>query len=353
MKKRIAALASALVMGMSAVPFVSSALYISNEEEAVLEDYIYCEDLKNLYNIETLGKYDKMFVKNDGWHIKILKKANDYIFFNLAEGVSYDDVVNAYYGTVSTESGDNYAVPIVNSISSTAKNYAWCIKGPCISENDARSFCNMLKEQGLITGFCYAGQRYFERTLDFMEPINKKLFYSQEPSRLVEIEDDLYKKISVADVVEEYLADGDKTAEDSGTCFSGWYVDRSEKDGFAYLTTDKDVNTYQILLVLQQVITDTGCLTGWGYGEDGSAKNLTDTIVDNEVVDIYNSIDGDANNDGELRLNDAVLIMQAIGNPGEYQLDAQQRFNADIYGNGDGLTNMDALTVQRKLIGLE
>ena len=68
---------------------------------------------------------------------------------------------------------------------------------------------------------------------------------------------------------------------------------------------------------------------------------------------MHNNIDGDANNDGELSLADAISIMQAIGNPDEYTLTPQGEFNADIAGNYDGLTNMDALAVQKKLLNLE
>ncbi len=71
-------------------------------------------------------------------------------------------------------------------------------------------------------------------------------------------------------------------------------------------------------------------------------------------------ISGDANCDGKVRLNDAVLIMQSIGNPEVYGLGgtdknsitAQGIINADCCGNNDGLTNNDALSIQRYLIHL-
>ena len=52
--------------------------------------------------------------------------------------------------------------------------------------------------------------------------------------------------------------------------------------------------------------------------------------------------------------------MQAIGNPDEYgvggknetAITEQGRKNADVAGNGDGLTNMDALTIQKYLLNL-
>ncbi len=55
----------------------------------------------------------------------------------------------------------------------------------------------------------------------------------------------------------------------------------------------------------------------------------------------------------DLTLADSIAIMQSVGNPDEYALDAQQKFNADFSGNGDGVTNMDALEIQKKLLKLE
>ena len=68
---------------------------------------------------------------------------------------------------------------------------------------------------------------------------------------------------------------------------------------------------------------------------------------------MHNNLKGDANNDGTLALSDAVAIMQTVGNPDTYGLTAQGEYNADIAGDFDGITNLDALTVQRKLLKLE
>lgn len=69
---------------------------------------------------------------------------------------------------------------------------------------------------------------------------------------------------------------------------------------------------------------------------------------------------GDADCDGKVYLNDAVLIMQAIGNPDAYgengtdpkHITKKGIDNADVSNRGDGLTNLDALAVQKKLLGL-
>ena len=73
------------------------------------------------------------------------------------------------------------------------------------------------------------------------------------------------------------------------------------------------------------------------------------------------SVKGDANCDGNVNMSDAVLIMQAIANPAKYDVNGtdknhiteQGKLNADIAGNNDGVTNADALAIQKKLLGIK
>ena len=62
------------------------------------------------------------------------------------------------------------------------------------------------------------------------------------------------------------------------------------------------------------------------------------------------TLSGDANEDGDVNMADAVLIMQTLSNPDEYKLTLQGMANADIAGDGDGVTAMDALTIQLSII---
>ncbi|MCM1315316.1 MAG: carbohydrate-binding domain-containing protein [Alistipes senegalensis] len=61
---------------------------------------------------------------------------------------------------------------------------------------------------------------------------------------------------------------------------------------------------------------------------------------------------GDANLDGKVSVADAVLIMQALSNPNDYKLSEQGADNADVYNRGDGVTTMDALSIQKIDINL-
>lgn len=64
-------------------------------------------------------------------------------------------------------------------------------------------------------------------------------------------------------------------------------------------------------------------------------------------IDILNSIDGDANEDGKVNMADATAIIQHIGNSDKYGLTPQGEFNADA--DGDGLTGVDAIEIQMKV----
>lgn len=95
----------------------------------------------------------------------------------------------------------------------------------------------------------------------------------------------------------------------------------------------------------------------WSNVWDASTETASDKDCDmvdykfsgdtNEDVDY-----GDANEDGEVNLADAVLIMQSLANPAKYKLTEQGLKNADVSDTGDGVTNKDALAIQRLTLGI-
>ncbi len=92
-------------------------------------------------------------------------------------------------------------------------------------------------------------------------------------------------------------------------------------------------------------------------------KNISPTLV-RVVSDDSKTISKkscDANCDLEVNMADAVLIMQYISNPDKYgengtdknHITEQGKKNADIAGENDGVTNADALAIQKKLLKLD
>lgn len=80
-------------------------------------------------------------------------------------------------------------------------------------------------------------------------------------------------------------------------------------------------------------------------------------VINGDVTTVWKG--GDTNCDNEVNMSDAVLIMQALANPAKYaengtdknKLTAQGRENCDT--DNDGMTNADALAIQKKLLFLK
>ena len=60
---------------------------------------------------------------------------------------------------------------------------------------------------------------------------------------------------------------------------------------------------------------------------------------------------GDVNCDGKVTVADAVLIKQFVSDPTHVKISLQGKANGDVVGNGDGLTNDDAVTVMKYCSG--
>ncbi|MBO5103478.1 MAG: endo-1,4-beta-xylanase [Ruminococcus sp.] len=80
-----------------------------------------------------------------------------------------------------------------------------------------------------------------------------------------------------------------------------------------------------------------------------SSTTTTTTTTTTGTTDPTNTparLYGDADSDGEVNINDAVLIMQSIANPDKYHLSEDGKLCADTVDNGGGITNADALAIQ-------
>jgi hypothetical protein len=84
---------------------------------------------------------------------------------------------------------------------------------------------------------------------------------------------------------------------------------------------------------------------------DSTTKDGSNTSSPNFSYDDV-TLWGDANCDNETNMADAVLIMQTIANPDKYKLTDQGKTNADVSTPGSGITNKDALAIQKYKLGL-
>jgi len=84
-----------------------------------------------------------------------------------------------------------------------------------------------------------------------------------------------------------------------------------------------------------------------------SAVNGKLTVKGNETTGSGEAgLKGDANCDGQVLVNDVVLVMAYCTNADTAQLSAQGALNADVYQTGDGIGVTDAAEIQKYLVKL-
>ena len=145
--------------------------------------------------------------------------------------------------------------------------------------------------------------------------------------------------------LEEYLSANniaygklEYTSDDGGVIDIECYTETSDGEIEPIYTDD------EYFQLLQKIKEDTGCIASW------VSPATTVTITDVEIELPEPTLAGDANEDGEVNISDAVLIMQSITNPSEYTLTIQGMANADVVDN-DGITLLDALRIQEMQVG--
>lgn len=127
--------------------------------------------------------------------------------------------------------------------------------------------------------------------------------------------------------------------------------------GDGIITVDLDSGTHTITKA------DTANLFYMVYTEIGSAETTAATTVTTQVTTTTTTVTtattesvgkvyGDADLSGNLEINDAARIMSYVSNSEKYPLSAEALDLVDVYQRGDGVSNMDALAVQKKLAQL-
>ncbi|MCD7811356.1 MAG: beta-mannosidase [Ruminococcus sp.] len=124
--------------------------------------------------------------------------------------------------------------------------------------------------------------------------------------------------------------------------FCTWYDEESSPkfiSGSDYNNADTVTETYQseYCITLSELPSDL-------YVYDDSETTTADTSSSDDDI-LY----GDANVDGAIDISDSVAILSYISNAEKYPLSEQGLINADVNQRGDGISNNDALAIQRLL----
>ncbi len=102
-------------------------------------------------------------------------------------------------------------------------------------------------------------------------------------------------------------------------------------------------------------ITSVEVQVWWSNLWDSATETSSDVPCEINYIDMVTdgvAIPGDTDGNGVVELNDAVMIMSSIADPDNYALTADQIARGDVYQHGDGISNMDALSIQKYLAQL-
>lgn len=124
--------------------------------------------------------------------------------------------------------------------------------------------------------------------------------------------------------------------------FCPWYMNYLTSEQNNPVDNLKEIYTSEYCITLDELPD----LKSYPISEQQPA---TQTGSSSETV---KELAGDANCDKIINLADAVLIMQCKANPTKYTLSEQGEINSDVSDKGDGVTNKDALMIQKYLLGL-
>ena len=111
-----------------------------------------------------------------------------------------------------------------------------------------------------------------------------------------------------------------------------------------FVTTTTLADPYATTTNTSTTTTTQTTFTKWWYEYETTTTTAIWTDIFTGVV--FTS-PGDANLDGKVTVADAVAILQHVAMPDKYELTGQALENADVYDCGDGVTAMDALSIQK------
>lgn len=155
---------------------------------------------------------------------------------------------------------------------------------------------------------------------------------------------------NIPEWLSEWSVTGEQAEDNKGVKFDLYekvFV-KGEKVALGSNSTNYNVVNYTVFVKENSVpattavtaSTTTSTITTLVSVVSTSSVETTETTPENSLL-------GDANVDGMVSASDAVAILQYLGNRDKYMLTDTGKDNADVFNRGDGVTAMDALTIQR------
>lgn len=332
MKKRIIAYALSLCTAMLFAVSLSAAATTPADFNA--EEFKDCIKLEAAdWNPVFSGKWETVYMKpteNSGATFYFVESYPDMIKFKVSKNVDEDEIEQLLKDfddklilqSWKNTSSDEYDCTV--TLKNDAEEY------DTIDSQTAKNLYKVLSEYVNSFDYKYGRYSYSYGVYEYLTAY-AALDYNNIP--LEQKLNEYLEKNEVKASLVKY-SDGEMNSFGNNVCGDTFYI-----------IPDNDITIMEHYELAKSIAEETGI----------TPHGVIPTVLDNineKVIDVAGSINGDANCDGEVNLADAVKIMQATCNSSHGSLSAQGAYNADVTGNGDGITNKDALAIQMYKLGL-
>ena len=253
-------------------------------------------------------------------NIMLAYGCDDMLTVKTPDGITTEDVENALAALDEKSDTDFSGYSFIRTMpeGETYRGFSFGFSAKVIGPSAAKELSEYLREQGLIT----ASELYFDKISGSYTVVDYPFYYhaSSEEER-----DQLVDEIRTA--FPEYKITSDP-----------------QNDTVLYLSDPEAKNADDKLTAADNILESFGIYPDAWYPEMA-------TGMEAGQIDTFDYVNGDANDDSTLTLNDAVAVLQNIALPAKYPLTAQGKFNADCDGKA-GISGGDALWIQMKDAGL-
>lgn len=341
MKKLISTLMALSLALSSMIALSSNAVIFIDESENIPEGYSPIDaDIASRYFIHwsSVEKYERFYANEDATHLIASRQLSSIVVFDLADGVLIEDVqsvVGDYCRDNETDLFYTAAKRVLTGFIEPDYKYEIYTYGQgtlgepeySVKLDDAKKICKILKEKNLISGFKYVNR-------------NQKMYfdavYKDYPLTTHVIQSSDVKKFSIfKDYVIENVVDCEVRVTDL----------EYGNQLIQFIPPNENASIEEIMEFSANI--NEACGDHICGGTYFSPETLDISDSPNSNIDMYNAVLGDANCDGFVTIADSTLILQSLTNKDEYSLTEQGKYNADVYGNLDGISASDALEIQK------
>ena len=198
------------------------------------------------------------------------------------------------------------------------RGFSFGFSAKVIESSAAKELSEYLREQGLIT----ASELYFDKISGSYTVVDYPFYYHASSE-----------------------AERDKITDEIRTAFPEYKITSDPQNDTVFYLSDPEANDANSKLTAADNILEEFGMYPNSYSPEMSAG------MEAGQIDTFDYVNGDANDDNDLTLNDAVAVLQNIALPAKYPLTPQGKFNADCDGKA-GISGGDALWIQMKDAGL-